>query len=208
MKMKKILIFLILALFLNGCHYYANKKPNYSTIVIDSIKPDSIIEPIPIIIVRSTREKLIDSVNAQLYVREITPNRAPMIDIYHETVNPQQPLYGQAWCGVFVGANLTWQGVQNPNSAWPPDYANPKDIIWTQKNKNSIPPLPGDVVTYFYSNLRRVGHTGFYESTDKDGYFITDEGNTNGTGSREGDGVFKKKRDPQKVHAISRYIKE
>jgi hypothetical protein len=33
--------------------------------------------------------------------------------------------------------------------------------------KTSIEPLPGDVVTFYYTNLGRVGHVGFYESTDK-----------------------------------------
>ena len=62
-------------------------------------------------------------------------------------------------------------------------------------------------MTYYYPNLGRVGHVGFLEKTDMDGYFITIEGNTNGAGSREGDGVYKKKRDPNKVNAVSRYIK-
>ena len=31
-------------------------------------------------------------------------------------------------------------------------------------------------MTFYYANLGRVGHTGFYIETDKDGYFITIEG--------------------------------
>lgn len=167
-------------------------------------EPESEPEPKPEpIIIKTIREKLLDSLNTQLYVREITPNRAPMIDIYLKTVKTQ---VGVAWCAAFVGANLTWQGIENPNSAWSPNYARSKDIIWTPKGKNNKEPLTGDVITFYYTKLGRVGHAGFYEKEDNYGYFITIEGNTNGAGSREGDGVYKKKRDPNKSHAISRYI--
>lgn len=150
------------------------------------------------------RTELIDSINKQLYVRETSENRGPMIDIYLKTVKSK---LGNPWCGAFVGSNLTWQNVKNPNSAWSPDYAKTTDIIWTSKNKNKVELLPGDVVTYYYPEIRRIGHTGFLEKVDKSGYFITVEGNTNGAGLREGDGVYKKKREPNKIHAISRYIK-
>ena len=153
----------------------------------------------------SIRYRLLESINNQLDVRETKPNRGPMVDKYLEEVHAK---LGDPWCGAFVGYNLTLQGVINPNSAWSPDYAKPKDIIWTPK-KPTIKPLGGDVVTYFYPELNRVGHTGFFEKFDIDGYMINNEGNTgSGIGvSREGDGVYKKKRNPAKVNAVTRYIK-
>jgi hypothetical protein len=151
------------------------------------------------------RTKLMESINTQLNVRETAPNRGPMVDKYLDEVSSN---YGNPWCGAFVGANLTWLNVLNPNSAWSPDYAKTPDVIWKAKRNNSnVKLLPGDVVTFYFSSLGRVGHVGFLEKIDKDGYFITIEGNTNGAGSREGDGVYKKKRDPSKIYAVSRYIK-
>lgn len=158
----------------------------------DAISPDSI------------RVNLLDSITKQLNVRETSYNRGYMIDIYNREVGA--PL-GSPYCGAFVGSNLTWQGVKNPHSAWSPNYAASQDIIWRPKRKTNLTPKTGDVVTFYYANLGRVGHTGFYIETDKDGYFITIEGNTNGSGDREGDGVHKKKRNPNKVHAVTRYIK-
>ena len=152
----------------------------------------------------SVRVELVDSITKQLNVRETTPNRGEMVDIYNKQVGVK---LGSPWCGAFVGSNLTWQNVSNPNSGRAADYALEKDIIWKAKKKNNLNLESGDVVTFFYSNLGRVGHTGFYVETDKNGYFITIEGNTNGNGSREGDGVYKKKRTPDKVYAVSRYIK-
>lgn len=149
------------------------------------------------------RSELVCRLDSQLFVREIKPNRSPMIDKYLITVNSS---VGNPWCAAFVGANLTWLGIENPNSAWSPAYTKPKDVIWKQKGNNNLKPESGDVVSFYYSNLGRVGHVGFFIE-DKDGYYITIEGNTNGVGSRDGDGVYKKKRDPKKIYTISRYIK-
>ena len=151
------------------------------------------------------RANLLDTLNKQLYVRESWgPNRGPEVDNYLKTVNCA---IANPWCAAFVGANLTWQNVKNPKSAYSPNYALQKDVIWRPKNKNKDFLKTGDVVTYYYQNLGRVGHVGFFEKLDNNGYFITIEGNTNGSGSREGDGVYRKKRDPEKVYAVSRYIK-
>jgi hypothetical protein len=149
------------------------------------------------------REKVLSSVVSQLGVRETSYNSGPMINKYLKVVGapPKSP-----WCGAFVGANLTWQGIKNPNSAWSPDYAQPKDIIWKPKGFKNTSPLACDVVTYYFPSLKRVGHVGFFEKIDKSGYYITIEGNTNEAGGREGDGVYRKKRHAYQIHAITRYI--
>ena len=152
---------------------------------------------------QDVRSRLINALNSQLNVRETLPNQGVMVDKYLHSVGVTIPA---PWCAAFVSFNLQQLGIPNPDSAWSPDYANTKDIIWTNKKKEGKL-LPGDVVTYYYPHLKRVGHVGFYTGTDKTGYFITIEGNTNGGGSRDGDGVYKKKREPGKVYAISRYIK-
>jgi hypothetical protein len=155
----------------------------------------------------SVRNELLNNLNEQLDVREITSNSSPMIDKYLQHVGFNYPV---AWCAAFVSYNLHQVGVANPNSAWSPSFANAKDVIWYGKTgykNHDINAQCGDVVTFYYSRLKRVGHVGFYIKTDKSGYFITIEGNTNTYGSRTGDGVYKKKRDPRKVYAISRYIK-
>ena len=72
--------------------------------------------------------------------------------------------------------------------------------------KNNINIKPGDVCTFYYTNLGRVGHVEIiYKADDK--YVYTISGNTNGVGSREGDGCYRKKRELSKVYAITRYIK-
>lgn len=156
----------------------------------------------------SLRHELLKNLTEQLDVKEITPNSSPMIDKYLESVGFDNPV---PWCAAFVSWNLSNLNIENPNSAWSPSFANAKDVIWYSKSgykHKHIHAKCGDVVTFYYSRLKRVGHVGFYIKTDKSGYFITIEGNTNQSGSRTGDGVYTKKRHPNKVHAISRYIKE
>jgi len=150
-----------------------------------------------------TREELTKKLYSELYVREVTPNSSPEIDTFLSAVGVYVPA---PWCVAFVSYNLSSFNVPNPATAWSPDYARVKNIIWTPK-KPTIKPLAGDVFTLYFSSMKRVGHGGFYIKTDKSGYFITIEGNTNGMGSREGDGVYVKKRAPEKIYAITRFIK-
>ncbi len=149
------------------------------------------------------RHKLIANLESQLNVRETSPNRGYMVDKYLHSVGVNVPA---PWCAAFVSYNLQQMNIPNPRSAWSPDYAQAKDIIYKAK-KVTVPALAGDVVTYYYPQLKRVGHVGFYCMKDPSGYVITIEGNTNGGGSREGDGVYKKKRELGKIYAITRYIK-
>lgn len=210
--MKRIfsLIFILTFIF-TAC------KPHVVPQPIQNIEQNQPVKPQPIDTVQPVkpqpqkptsdqiRSNLLDTLNKQLYVRESWgPNRGPEVDNYLRTVNC--PIENP-WCAAFVGANLFWQDVKNPKSAWAPDYAAEKDIIWKEKIKIKDTPKTGDVTTYYYSNIGRIGHAGFFEKIDKDGYFITIEGNTNGAGSREGDGVYRKKRETNKVYAVSRYIK-
>ena len=156
----------------------------------------------------NVRHELLQNLTEQLGVREVTSNSSPMIDQYLKHVGFDYPV---PWCAAFVSWNLHQVGVDNPSSAWSPSFARDKDVIWFGKHgfkKGYSAAKCGDCVTFYYSRLGRVGHVGFYIKSDKSGYFITIEGNTNGGGSREGDGVYMKKRDPRKVYAISRYIKE
>ena len=150
--------------------------------------------------VRDSLKTLLDS---QLYIRESGENRGVEVDRFNKAVGVPVASY---WCGSYVAWNLNYFHIKNPSSAWSPAYANPKDVIWRYKDKNSMQPLLGDVFTEYYERLGRVGHTGFYLSTDKEGYFITQAGNTSGPGSRNGDRVGRHKISAEKIFAISRYI--
>jgi hypothetical protein len=66
-------------------------------------------------------------------------------------------------------------------------------------------PQPADVFGLHYANLGRIGHTGILLK-DEGSYWVTVEGNTNGVGSREGDGVYSKRRRKDQITVISRWV--
>lgn len=150
----------------------------------------------------TTRECVISSARADLQVRELTGNNdGPRIAEYQRHV--KAPLRS-SWCVAFVSYHLSACGVTNPKSAWSPAYSSTNDRVWTPR-KALRDPLPADVFTLYYPHLGRVGHGGFVVA--KEGRYIrTLEGNTSGGGSREGDGVYERRRELSKVYAITNYI--
>lgn len=158
---------------------------------------------------QAMRTKLMDTLNSQLYVREATgKNDGVEVEKYLSFVGRQK---GDAWCAAFASWNLNAIGVStppNPKSGWSPNFANKTYVVWSaalNKQHKAKKPQKGDCFTLYYSNLGRVGHVGFIVDETPD-YFITIEGNTGLTGSREGSGVHKYKRAKSKVYAITNYI--
>lgn len=156
------------------------------------------------------RKKLVDTLTAQLHVRELTGNNDGVeVEKYLEFVGQTK---GASWCAAFCSYNLNAVGIStppNPNSAWSPAFASKKYVIWTQalekQHKIKVQPKPGDCFTLYNANLKRVGHVGFIVGATN-GYWITIEGNTGLNGSREGSGVHKLKRAKGKIYAITNYI--
>ena len=64
--------------------------------------------------------------------------------------------------------------------------------------------MDADVFTLYYSKLGRVGHVGFIVGEDEE-YLTTVEFNTGPGGSREGEGVYKRKRRKDAVHSVNRW---
>ena len=105
-------------------------------------------------------------------------------------------VYGSAypWCQTFAWCVAQDAGAGNitpSKTAYTPAAAN-----WykTRGQWRTSNPKPGDQVFYNISGLGRISHTGWVESVNGDGSFYAIEGNTNGAGSREGDGVWRKLR--------------
>ena len=53
--------------------------------------------------------------------------------------------------------------------------------------------------------MKRIAHQGLIESVQKD-CIITVEGNTNDMLSREGDGVYRKRRQVRQIYMVASYI--
>jgi hypothetical protein len=116
---------------------------------------------------------------------------------------------GYAYCACFVKWSLFQHGVITKGTAWSPSWSVGPEVYYRQgKFINGNTPRQSDVFTLFYSSLNRVGHVGFihvWNDPRADDWVFTVEGNTNGEGSREGDGVHKRRRLKRSIYTLSRY---
>lgn len=151
----------------------------------------------------TVRECVLTSAGKDIGLREATGNNdGPRIAQFQRHVGA--PLKS-SYCVAYVSFHLSACGVSNPKSAWSPAYAAIKDRVWTPR-KAVRDPLPADVFTLYSSSMGRVCHGGFVKGRDGARYILTREANTNGGGSRNGDGVYDRRRELSKVYAITNYI--
>ena len=150
------------------------------------------------------RACVVDNALADVGVLEATgKNDGPEVEKYLKHVHLGK---GYAWCAAFVCYHLSGCEVSNPRSAWSPKVESGGRRVWSPR-KAVRPPLPGDVFSVYYSNLGRVGHVGFVTGLDG-AYINTVEGNTSGPGSRDGDGVYARRRQLSKLYSITNYIND
>lgn len=115
---------------------------------------------------------------------------------------------GYAWCSCFVLAGFNSAGVKTTITAWSPTAENKKNIVY-KNNSFNYEPRPADVVTFWYSNLGRIAHAGFYDKRVNDRFYDSVEGNTSsGSYSRDGEGVYKKRRSFNATNSISRWTQD
>lgn len=152
----------------------------------------------------SLREKVVETYRAEIGVREATGrNDGERVEMYLSSCNRKR---GDAWCAAFVNWALVVNGADNANSGWSPSWHPKKRIIvQLSGNINRQTPQPGDVFGIWFSKLNRIAHTGFIDEWGEQ-WIITVEGNTNEAGSREGDGVYRKRRLKRQIHTVSNWI--
>ena len=150
--------------------------------------------------------KIAEIAQTQIGVRETSPNGGKEIAEYQRAT--WLPVGQWPWCAAFVDWVIMW-AMQGGTWTFPrPRTAAAWDLErWCRSVDNSAKlhkPAPtvkrGDIVIYTFS------HVGIAVSdADKDGWVKTVEGNTNGEGSREGDGVYLKRRHRSKIRSIIRF---
>jgi hypothetical protein len=96
---------------------------------------------------------------------------------------------GQPWCAVFVSWCAEKAGVRE---LYPRTASTDIGASWFKQRGewSTYPAVPAQV---FYGDNGDMNHTGIVYDYDAD-YIYTVEGNTNDSGSREGNGVYLKKR--------------
>lgn len=152
------------------------------------------------------RDSVMSWARRQLGVRELTGrNDGKEVEEYLANVGFGK---GYSWCAAFVRYGYDYAGVKTTITAWSPTAHNAKNIIWAKSKMNKPPPMAADAFTVYYSSKKRIGHTGFVEKELSGGLIQTIEGNTNGDGSSDGDGVYRRRRSLKQIHSITRWVKE
>jgi len=142
--------------------------------------------------------KLTDVYESQIGVREKTGNNDGVdVEKYLKSTGLGK---GNPWCAAFVHWCLNQAGIKNNITAWSPTAYDKNKIVYKNGWKKEF--KPGHVFTLYYANLKRIGHTGFVNKKVNSTVVETVEGNTNPEGSREGGGVYKRKRSLNSLYAI------
>ena len=148
----------------------------------------------------SLREKLANTFRSQVGVRETGPNTGPEIDMYLASVGLGP---GYPWCGAFASWGYQEHDLSVPETgAWTPSWFINSRII--PKEETDL----ADVGGIYFSNLGRIAHIVVFDEvwSDAGNLILTIEGNTNDTGSREGDGVYRKRRSKNQIKHSANWI--
>ena len=144
-------------------------------------------------------KKILDVTRSQVGVREgrlssgSWNNQVKYNDWYVE-VTGHNWFRNAAWCAIFVSWVAAQAGVST--DVIPRHAGTPAGLEWFKKRglvSQGRDPRPGDVFYVYYKSQGMVGHVGFVESV-ANGWVTTIEGNTNTTGSSQGNGVYRLRR--------------
>jgi len=159
------------------------------------------------------REAILPVAVAEIGVTEIGNSNCGIRVNEYKAATWLDPNQAWAWCAAFVDwvikQAMDRSGVhgtltfQRPKTAGAWDLENwsleQDNSTWLRKpHRNDIE--PGDILIYTFS------HCGFAESApSKAGYVKTIEGNTDAAGSRDGGGVWRKKRHVSQIRSRIRF---
>lgn len=138
---------------------------------------------------------------SQIGVREATGhNDGKEVEQYLKAVKLGK---GYAWCAAFVKWCYDQCGIKTTINAWAASTVNQNNVVW-KGGKWYKTPRPGDVCTIYSYTMKRISHTLFFHRLE-DNIVVSVEGNTNEGGSREGDGVYKRRRPLFSINGIYRW---
>ena len=158
----------------------------------------------PSVLHAQLRERVSEVYSKEIGIREKTGNNdGQRVEEYLKSCSLKK---GNPWCAAFVTWTFKKAGVDAVISAYSPSWFPSKRTIYTRGSKGNKTPLKADVFGIYFSSKGRIAHVGFIDEWDNNSYCITVEGNTNDEGSREGDGVYRKRRLKSQIYKVSRFI--
>jgi hypothetical protein len=150
------------------------------------------------------RDSVASTYLSEIGIREATGhNDGDRVELYLASCGRKA---GDAWCAAFVNWCLEVNNASRAESGWSPSWHPKSKLIYRPSaGINKATPQPGDVFGIWFTKLKRIAHTGFIHAWGPE-VTITVEGNTNEAGSREGDGVYRKRRLTRQIHSVSNWI--
>ncbi|MDR6783329.1 hypothetical protein ABIE26_000183 [Pedobacter africanus] len=146
---------------------------------------------------RFLRDDVLRIARAEIGVREASGNNdGKRIEDYLATVGLPK---GQPYCAAFISWVFKEAGYALPRTGWSPAlFPNSRlvrDIV------------PANLFGIYFPSLKRIAHCGFIDSRKGD-WIATVEANTNPSGDRDGDGVYKRLRHVKTIHSFSDWIRK
>lgn len=153
----------------------------------------------------------------RIYIRELGVreksgrNDGKRVEEYLKAVGLRK---GEPWCAAFICWVFDQAGITNPHTGWAASLFPKDKVIWRRSRmlksgreleKENHLPQTGDVFGIWFPDKKRIAHAGFVDSWSGS-WLITVEGNTNKAGSRDGDGVYRKRRLVQSVYQVAGWI--
>ena len=143
------------------------------------------------------RLQLVTLAAQELGVREATGNNdGPRVEQYLAAVALKK---GQPWCAAFVCWLYGKAGYSKPLTGWSPA------LFPSPRLTKSV--LPGNVLGIYISKAKRIAHVGLIEKLQGE-WCLSIEGNTNLSGSREGDGVYRKRRHLKTIYQVADWVSD
>ena len=153
------------------------------------------------------RLKLQKVYRAEIGVKESTGNNdGPRVKEYLATCNLPE---GNYWCAAYITWSYLEANIKAIRSAYSPNWFNKKYVIYVRGKPVKQLPDIGDVGGIWFNNKGRIAHVVFIDEkwVNLTAFTATVEGNAGPDGnSRNGDGVYGKRRFKSQIYAVSTYI--
>lgn len=152
------------------------------------------------------KKRLVSIALREVGTKEIGENGGPRIRTYQAATNLKPDAW--PWCAAFV-CWLIRESCSGAERFARPMTAGAWDFErWAREQvgcgvslikPKQVLAQPGDIVVFTFS------HIGLCVGAETAGFLTTVEGNTNGEGAREGDGVYQKTRKALQVRSLIRF---
>ncbi len=142
-----------------------------------------------------SNEPIVAIAQSQIGVKEATGNNDGVeVEAYLAATGLKK---GEPWCAAFLSWVFKQAGYEQPVTGWSP-------ALFPLARQVKVP-APGIVFGIYFPSLKRIAHCGIIEQV-KGNFIFGIEGNTNLSGSREGNGVHRKLRHVKSIYRYADWI--